>query len=199
MSTWLMRLGKRADAIDAITQAPLEPPTRDNYRRWLSDIYGYLVAFEAKFAFAASIELAFIQKRIRSGLIASDLLALGLDAGEFTRLAQRCSVPDFEHPLDALGWLLVVERIVSQGSPLRKRLQMYIPRELATAGSFLRTYENVALERSAELNGVLARWVALDTDVHRLNAALAAAMTAYEAWMAGAEAISSVEVSVRSA
>jgi hypothetical protein len=45
MSTWLSRLGKRADAIDAITQAPLEPPTRESYRRWLSDIYGFLVAF----------------------------------------------------------------------------------------------------------------------------------------------------------
>jgi heme oxygenase len=192
--TWSMQLGKRAETIETITQAPLEPATRDNYRRWLSDIYGYIVAFESKFAFAASLELAFVEKRIRSGRIANDLLALGLDAGEFTRLAQRCTMPDFLHPIDTLGWLLVVERIIWQGPAIRKKLATQLPRELAIAGSFLRTYDEVAQERFDELDRVLAKWVKADVDTLRLRAALNAALTCYEVWMAGADTVHPVQV-----
>jgi heme oxygenase len=197
--SWLMELGKRADAIDRITQAPLEPPSRESYRRWLSDIYGYVVAFEAKFAFAASLEIAFVERRIRSGRLANDLLALGLDAAEFTRLAQRCVMPDFTHPVDALGWLLVIERIVWQGPQIRRGLQMSLPRELAIAGTFLRTYDEVAQDRFAELDRMLDRWVKVEVDTLRIRAALSAAMTCYEVWMAGAETVNTVQVVPRSA
>lgn len=197
--TWITELGNRGEAIDTITQAPLDPCTRDTYRRWLSDIYGYLVAFEAKFAFSVGLELAFVQRRIRSGRVASDLLALGLDSGEFTRLAQRCMVPDFTHPVDALGWLLVVERIVWQSPAIRRKLQLSVPRELAVAGSFLRTCDEVAPARFDELDRVLERWVKTEVDTLRLRAALTAASTCYEVWMAGAETVNTVQVVPRSA
>ena len=98
--TWALtrlerRFGDRADTVATMVGASIAQPTRESYRRFLCDLYGFVTAFEARFAFALGLDITFIENRIKSGRMATDLLALGLTAYERVRLSRRCVVPTF--------------------------------------------------------------------------------------------------------
>src|SRR5688572_4540393 len=90
------RLGSRVDDVGTISQATLIVPTRDAYRRYLCDLYGFITAFEARLAYMYALDLSFIENRIKSGRIATDLLVLGLTPYERVRLSKRCVIPPFD-------------------------------------------------------------------------------------------------------
>ena len=90
-----------------------------NPRDMLCDVYTFLLAFEARFAFVDGFSIAFLDAGVRSGKIASALLARGLRDGDYERLARRCQVAPFESPAQALGWLFVVDYLLERGNAQR--------------------------------------------------------------------------------
>ena len=165
-----------------VVQAPLVSPTRDSYRRFLCDLYGFLLAFEARFAFTTFLDLDFIQPRVRSGRIASDLLALGLTHAELRRLSLRCRVPELADPAEALGWIFVVERVMSRRDHYR-RMAASLEHELATAGAYLRTEEGENEKRWDELGRAIDRCIVDESDVQRLTEGARAGFACLEAWL----------------
>jgi heme oxygenase len=181
MSDTLTRLQRalreRTDAIDAIVHAPLmKSPTRAGYRRWVCDLYHFISAFETRFAFAPGIEIVFIASRIKSGRLASDLLALGLTGAEYQRLSRRQIIPVFSTASESLGWLFVVERITLQLAALREQLQPSLAKELAIAGSFFEVYEGAVAERWNELGEAVERAFRVDADLRILTASASTAL-----------------------
>jgi heme oxygenase len=171
------RCGDRADTIDAIAQATLLQPTRDTYRRYLCDLYGFIVAFEGRLAYAYSLDVAFIQDRIKSGRISSDLLALGLTAYERVRLSHRCVVPPLDNAYKALGWLYVVERMTRTLPRLHRRLRQTLGDELEQTSAFVGTPAGEIAESWVCLGRVLDRHV---HSKHELEQTLVSARDALE-------------------
>src|SRR5262245_47729258 len=64
--------------------------TRDQYRRQLVRVYGFEAPLESSLAYTPHLVIADRRERQRSGLIAQDLLALGVTPSMITALAQ-CS------------------------------------------------------------------------------------------------------------
>ena len=187
MRSWtLTRLARglrdRAEEVDTLVQAPLLSATRESYRRFLCDLYGFVLAFEARFAFTTCFDVAFIDPRIRSGRIASDLLALGLTTSELRRLALRCRVPELVDPAEALGWTFVVERVMSRRDQYR-RMASGLEAELSFAGSFLRSDDGENEQRWYELGRAIDGCILDESDVQRLTAGARAAFACLEAWL----------------
>ncbi|HUS27710.1 MAG TPA: hypothetical protein VMZ53_04355 [Kofleriaceae bacterium] len=187
-SSWALtrvekRYGARAETVASIVAAPLIQPTRASYRRYLCDLYGFIVAFEARLAYAYTLDLRFIQERIKSGRMASDLLSLGLSPYERVRLSQRCVVPRFDTAYKALGWLFVVERMMRELPAIRRRLCLALPSELEVAGQFLGTPE-IEIETSwDELGRVIDRHVHAQPELDATLLAVHAALQCLEEWV----------------
>jgi len=188
MSAWnLTRLQRalreRAEAVDVLVHAALSPATPAGYRQWLCDLYGFIEPFERRFAFTHQLDIWFIEQRIKSGRLSADLLALGLTRDEFARLSHAPAIPEFTHPLDALGWLLVVERLTLQLAGIRRRLQPALGRELATAGSFVAVYDGATDAMWSGLGRMVDRWVASEADLQQVQTAAFAGLDALESWL----------------
>lgn len=201
MRSWALprlerRCGDRADTVDAIVQAALQQPSRDSYRRYLCDLYGFIVAFEARLAYAYSLDLGFIQDRIKSGRISGDLLALGLTPYERVRLSHRCVVPKLDTAFKALGWLFVVERMTRTLPRLYRRLYSTIPDELDCAGAFLGTPAEEIASSWLGLGHVLDRHVHSKPELERTLASIRDALECLERWVR-LPASSSVEVDTK--
>ena len=189
------RIGDRADTVAAIVGASIAQPTRDSYRRFLCDLYGFVTAFESRFAFALGLDITFIENRIKSGRLASDLLALGLTSYERVRLSRRCSVPSFVGSAEALGWLFVVERLTLDFPSIKNRLRVAIPYDLEIAGSFIGA-DVAEIEASwAELGRVVDRHVHAKPELDRTIRAAEAALLCLEDWVL-LPATTTVEVDV---
>jgi heme oxygenase len=176
-------LGDRADAVQLLAHAALARPTRDTYRRYLCDLYGFIVAFEGRFAYMYELDFMFIRDRIKSGRIASDLMALGLTAYERQRLARRCWVPAFAVAHDALGWLYVVERLMLGLPGLRRRLATALPRELELAGGFVGTLPEEIEGSWHGLAHTLEHWIDDEEEMERVTRAGREALECLEEWL----------------
>jgi heme oxygenase len=123
------------------------------------------------------LDYDFIRSRTKAGYLAMDLLVLGLGKHERTRLATRCTVPTFSDPLEALGWLFVVERITLQLDKIRARLLPTLEVEIEAAGSFLDAYDDAGAHEWLELGRVLDKFLLEERD---LDIVLTAARTALD-------------------
>jgi heme oxygenase len=177
------RYGDRADTVDAIAQAALIQPSRDSYRRYLCDLYGFIVAFESRLAYAYTLDVGFIQDRIKSGRISSDLLALGLTAYERVRLSHRCVVPRLDNACKALGWLYVVERMTRALPLLHRRLRDAIPGDLEHAGAFVGTPAGEIAESWVSLGRVLDRHVHSKPELEQTLTSVHDALECLEQWV----------------
>ena len=84
--------------------------TRSDYLRQLVTVYGFEGPLEAAFAYTPNLKLFVdLRQRSRAGLIAKDLLALGLRANAIATIPQ-CLLAPFSGPVEALGWMYVAER-----------------------------------------------------------------------------------------
>lgn len=92
------------------------------YIQQLVHAYAFEGPIEAALAYTPHLELVIdVHERYRAGYIAQDLIALGLRPGEVARLPQQIIAP-FASPLEALGWMYVVERM----NPLLEEVRRYL-------------------------------------------------------------------------
>lgn len=101
--------------------------TVDRYKRHLSDIYGFEAAFEAAIAYTPGlVQLTGRKPTTRAGLVATDLLNLGMTPLEIANLPQYAIAP-FHHPAVALGWWYVVDKSTRTFSDWYERLAIQMP------------------------------------------------------------------------
>jgi heme oxygenase len=192
-------LRARAEAVDVVIHEPLESATRAGYRQWLCNLFRFIAPFEASFALTPLLHCDFINSRTKAGYLAKDLLVLGLGESERTQLATRCTVPAFSDPLQALGWLFVVERITLQLDQLRARLLPTLELEIEVAGAFLDVYDGAVVHEWLQFGRVLDQFLLEDRDLEIFLTAARAALDSLETTVADPAFNSLDEMKVRTA
>jgi heme oxygenase len=115
--------------------------TAEDYRLYLTRIYGFLVPLEASLAMAPGLEEAIdVRLRAKAALVVHDLMALGMSMSEVNDLPQCQAIPAFRGPAAALGWMYVIERPLLASAVIRGHLATFLRAEMAYASSYLACY-----------------------------------------------------------
>jgi heme oxygenase len=120
--------------------------TREQYKTHLIRVYGFEGPVESALAYTPHLIIADRRERSRSGLIAQDLLALGLTPGRIAALPQCDDIASFADPEEALGWKYVVERPTQLHSAIKRNVVSRIP-DIANACAYLSAHDGIAAAR----------------------------------------------------
>jgi heme oxygenase len=116
-------------------------PTRQDYRAFLSRLYGFLVPTEAAFQSVPGLDaLLDLKLRTKTGFVLCDLLALGMTMTEVAELPHCQSVPAFRGTAAALGWMYVIERPMLACAVIRNHLETSLRAEMAFASAYFTCY-----------------------------------------------------------
>ena len=162
-------------AADAPWQRMLRPTvTRADYLDHLLRSYGVIAPFESACKYTPGLARVIdFRELTRAGLIAQDLLSLGLTPSQVSAVAQCDSITPFHDVPEALGWLYVIERPTLLHNRLRRHLCWRMP-ELSNACAYMTDRDG---EQWARLGRTLDQ---LGDDAESTNAIIAAARTAFE-------------------
>jgi heme oxygenase len=154
-----------------------------HYLLFLMRAYGFEAPLECAFAGTAGLDVMLdLRLRAKAGLIAADLLALGLRPPEVADLPQCLSVPQFRGVAEAIGWLYMIERQTLLHGVLHRHLATRLP-QVTGAGSYLSCYESVAGRRWSELSAVIDRVATTRALEDRIIAAAHAAYLCHRRWV----------------
>jgi heme oxygenase len=142
-------------AADADRLGLLEAPSVARYRSLLSRIFGFEAPVEAAIAHTPGIDSALLRGRTRIPLLARDLMALGMSAGEIVELPRYGIHSRFPTATRALGWLYVVERSALVHGLMLRHLASQLPATMSGASGYLAAYDGSAGERLRQLGLVL--------------------------------------------
>jgi heme oxygenase len=178
VSKTLVRLNVETRCFHAIADAPwlelVAPghrPTRLQYLQQLVTAYGFDAALEAALAYTPHLDgFIDLHRRFRSGLIAADLIALGVRPGEVAELRQ-CMIAPFASVSEAFGWLYVHERATLLFRGVCAELATRLP-DVAHATSALCRHQQLdsfgeALDRVARTTVIEDRVVSAALDAFR--------------------------------
>jgi heme oxygenase len=178
VSKTLVRLNVETRCFHAIADArwldlvaPGRTPTRFDYLHQLVAAYGFDAPLEAALAYTPHLDgFIDLHRRFRSGLIAADLIALGMKPGEVAELRQ-CMIAPFASVAEAFGWLYVHERAALLFPGLCAELVARLP-AVSGATSVLCTHQHVdsfgeALDRVARTTMIEDRIVSAALDAFR--------------------------------
>jgi heme oxygenase (biliverdin-IX-beta and delta-forming) len=160
-SNLLMQLNLATQGFHLDADAPwldLMGPGRrlTTYMNRLVRAYGFEAPVEAALAYTPHVaSLVDLRARARAGLIAQDLLALGIAPHQLTTLDE-CPITPFSSVAEALGWLYVNERSTLIHDVVRRRVLFHHP-ELAKSTNYLGAYHGHAGARWQELGAILDR------------------------------------------
>jgi heme oxygenase len=150
----------------------------DDYRDYLIRSYGFEAPLESALALSSALDLMLdLRGRARAGLIAQDLLRLGLRPSAVTELPMCLTVPQFRGTAEALGWMYVVERAALAHAIIRRHLLTCISDAMLKASSYLQSAGGLvgtrwrqfgsALDEIAQHPAVADRIVASANDAFR--------------------------------
>lgn len=122
---------------------------RAHYLALLLLVYGFEAPLDSAFRYTPNLSsLVDLRSRTRTGLLAQDLMRLGMTASQIAQLPQRFMT--FSSAAEALGWMYVVERAtLVQGSARRHLLQRHP--DLVNATTYLEAYDGITSLRWSEL------------------------------------------------
>lgn len=120
--------------------------TRDVYRDLLVRIYGFEAPIESALAYTPHLVIADRRERTRSGLIAQDLIALGLSASKIAALPQCPSISTFADPAEALSWKYVIDRPTQLHGAIKRNVLARID-DIANACSYFSACDGIAAAR----------------------------------------------------
>lgn len=128
--------------------------TRETYRAHLERVYGFEAPLEGALAYTKQLVIRDRLDRSRSGLIAQDLIALGMSPHKLAALPQCNDVGPFDSVAEALGWKYVIERPIQLHSAIKRNVVSRIS-EMANATSYLSAYDGIAPARWHQLGLLL--------------------------------------------
>lgn len=114
--------------------------TRTDYLSQLVRTFGFVAPFEAACRYTPGIARLFDGQLSRAGLIAQDLLTLGLAPVQVANVPQCASITTFRSVAEALGWMYVVERATLLQDGIRRHLLMYLS-EIDEACAYLAAFD----------------------------------------------------------
>lgn len=113
-----------------------KPVSHSDYAKYLIERYGFEAPLEAALAYTPHLgEVIDVYPRFRAGLIAKDLIELGLSASAVAGI-QQCMIEPFASPEEAFGWLYVHERCTLMFEHVSSELCRRMP-DLCDAMSYL--------------------------------------------------------------
>jgi heme oxygenase len=183
----LLRLNLETQAHHAAADALWAPLLARGVTKWqyvarLAMVYGFEAPLEAALAYTPNLRLAIdIRARIRAGLVAQDLLVLGLSPSEVADLPQCFPMAPFGSPLEALGWLYVSERTTLQHDAVCKNVVGRLP-EAAKAIAYLSVYDGIVGLRWQELGSAFDRFVRTDRALEEVMAGAHAGFRCLAHW-----------------
>ena len=128
--------------------------TREQYKKLLMRLYGFEGPVESALAYTPHLVIADRRERMRSGLIAQDLLALGVSPANITRLPQCTVIAPFDDPGEALGWKYVIERPTQMHGAIKRNLVSRVD-DVANACLYLSATDGVAAARWQQFGALL--------------------------------------------
>ena len=146
MSSLLMRLNMatrqwHADIDDAWLQLLTPSVERADYVAQLVRTYGFVAPFESACKYTPALnQYVDFRQLLRAGLIAQDLLTLGLSASQVASVQTCASITMFQDVDEALGWLYVVERATLLQDGIRRHLLAHLP-EIESACAYLTAFD----------------------------------------------------------
>ena len=184
----LMRLNMETrahhSAVDGVWLDLLSPRvTVTQYVALLARGYGFEAPLEGALAYTRQLgTLINLRERARAGMLAQDLLALGLSPAQLTELAQCTDIEPFKSPLEALGWMYVAERSTLLFAQLHRALRQHLP-EVSGACAYLGCYDGIASARWLGLGRVLDQLAERDDQVAHVLAGAHAGFECQRRWM----------------
>ncbi|HEY0191894.1 MAG TPA: biliverdin-producing heme oxygenase [Kofleriaceae bacterium] len=126
---------------------------RERYEALLVLVYGFEAPLDSAFRYTPGLSsLVELRGRTRTGLLAQDLMRLGLTASQIAQLPQRFTT--FSSAAEALGWMYVFERATLVHGSTRRHLLQRMP-DLTCATSYLEAYDSITSLRWGELGSAL--------------------------------------------
>jgi heme oxygenase len=172
---------KHHDAADA-PWLDLMVPSVDQrrYIEHLIRIYGFEAPLDSALRYTPGLcTLIDLRARTRTGLLAQDLMRLGMSASQITNLPQRFIA--FSDACDALGWMYVVERSALRHGGVLRYLMEHIP-EINRASSYLAAYDAATGNRWSELGSALDHVGQSVAAIHQITRAANQGFQALREW-----------------
>lgn len=153
---------------------------RARYMALLILVYGFEAPLDSAFRYTPGLSaLIDLRGRMRTGLLAQDLMRLGMSASQIAQLPQRFMT--FSSAAEALGWMYVVERATLVQGTARRHLIQRIP-ELISATTYLEAYDGVTGLRWSELGSAFDAVTTAPSVTHQLIRAAADGFRAMREW-----------------
>ena len=131
--------------------------TAADYRAQLVRMYGLVAPFESACRYTRGIEtLVNVHELTRAGLIAQDLLALGMSPSQVASIPTCPALTAFRGIPEAIAWLYVVERSMLLQDGIRRHLVHHLP-HVEDACTYLEAYDGRVDEPWRNLAGLLDR------------------------------------------
>lgn len=161
-----------ADVDDPWLELMRPDVTQADYLAQLVRMYGVVAPFESACLYTRGVtKLLEYRQLLRAGLIAQDILALGMSPNQVSRIPTCPAITMFRDIGEALGWLYVVERSTLLQDGVKRHLLEKHP-ELANACAYLSAYEGHVSDHWLAFGRMLDRAAAqLDVEESILNAA----------------------------
>lgn len=156
---------------------------RQDYIHQLAVTYGFEAPLEGALAYTEGLSAVIgTRERVRAGLIAQDLLALGIKPSSLSELPQCFSITPFQDITDALGWMYVVERATLHHDSVRRSLLQRLP-DARSASAYLGAAGSVAGTRWQSFGRALDEYVASDEIADRVVSAADHAFRRWRDWL----------------
>lgn len=156
-----------------------------HYLMFLIRCYGFEAPLESALKSTSGLErILDLRERTKAGLIASDLLALGVRPAEIAELPQCLAIPTaFRGVPEALGWMYVAERATLAFGVIRHHLETRLPKEVTAAAAYLTCYEGIAGARWKHFGGVLDEQAVLPGVEDRIIASVTDGLRCQRSWI----------------
>ena len=168
--------------VDEPWLAMLHPSvSRADYLNLLVRMYGFVGPFEGACKYTPDLGRMPLIHHSRAGLIAQDLLALGLTPGQIANLPQCHSITTYRGVAEALGWLYVVERSTLLHDGVKRHLQLHMP-AVGDAFAYLSEHDGRIAEHWTTFGRLLDRTATRPEDANEIVSAAQDAFETLKDW-----------------
>lgn len=156
----------------------------DDYRDFLVRAYGFEAPLESALALSSSLDMMLdLRSRARAGLIAQDLMRLGMRPAAVSELPMCLTVPQFRSTAEALGWMYLAERAALAHSIIRRHLMTRLPEAMVNASAYLESAGGLLGTRWRQFGAALDEVATHPAVADRIVASANEAFRCHRRWM----------------